>query len=141
MSEMRMGRPQRSYSAATVVHPSGVKNTADVLARRGNTIYSARDPTSVVEDLPSTIDVDDLPKLQDSTAAPKGVRYIAARIRKMTKYRYFSALHSRTPTRDQPKLLTHDGHGSVTLLQSDKPLVQLTSAEIARTTSKRITGA
>jgi len=37
----------------------------------------------VVEDLPSTIDAEELPALQESTAAPKGVRYIATRIKKM----------------------------------------------------------
>ena len=59
----------------------------------------------------------------------------------MRDWRNFFTLHSRTPTRDQPKLLTHAGHGSVTLLQSDTPLGHHASAEIARTTNRRITGA
>ena len=85
----------------------------------------------------TTIDAEDLPKLHESTTVPKGVSYIVARIRKMTEWRHFFALHNMTPVRDQPKLLTHAGHGSVTLLQSDKPLGQQTSTEIARTTIKR----
>jgi hypothetical protein len=75
-----------------------------------------------------------------STAAPKGVRYIAARVRKMRGWRRFFTLHTRIPARDQPKLLTHAGHGSVTLLQSYTPLGQRASAEIARTTIRRIIG-
>ncbi len=50
-------------------------------------------------------------------------------------------LHSRTPARDQPKVLTHTGHGSVALLQSDIALGQHASAEIAGTTIRRITRA
>ena len=115
--------------------------TVDALAPRGNTIYSAGDPSSTVEDLPSTIDDEELPELVESTAAPKGVRYIAARVRKMRDWRSFFTLHSRTLARDQPKLLTHAGHGSVTILQSDTPLGQRASAEVARTTIRRISGA
>ena len=63
--------------------------TADALAPRGNTIYSAGDPSSTVEDLPSTIDDEELPELIESTASPKGVRYIAARVRKMRDWRSF----------------------------------------------------
>ena len=107
--------------------------------RPGATIYSAWDPNSMVEDLPNTIDAEELPALQESTAAPKGVRYIAARIGKMMDKRRFFTLHNMTPTRDQPKLMTHAGHGSFTLLQSDRPLGQHSSAKIARTTIRRIT--
>ena len=116
-------------------------HNANILAPRGNIIYSARDPSSTVEDLPNIIDDEDLPKLLECTTAPKGIRYIAARVRKMTDWRKFFTLHSRTPAGDQPKLLTHAGHGSVTLLQSDTPLGQHASAEIDRTTIRRITGA
>jgi hypothetical protein len=117
------------------------RHSADALAPRGNIIYSAGDPSSTVEDLPSTIDNEELPELHASTAAPKGVRYIAARVRKMMDWRKKITLHSRTLARDQLKLLTHDGHGSVTLLQTDIPIGQHTSAEIARMTIRRITGA
>jgi hypothetical protein len=116
-------------------------HNADILAPRRKIIYSAGDPSSTVEDLPSTIDDEDLPKLHESTAAPKGIRYIAARVRKMTDWRKFFTLHNKTPAGDQPKLLTHAGHGSVTLLQSDTPLGRQASAEIARTTIRRIIGA
>jgi len=114
---------------------------ADALAPRKNTIYSARDPSSTLKNLPSTIDDEELPELHASTSPPKGVKYIAARVRKMRDWRIFFTLHNRTPTRDPPKLLTHAGHGGVTLLQSGIPLGHHASAEIARTTIRRITGA
>ena len=62
-------------------------------------------------------------------------------MRKLTEWRYFFDLHQRKPARDKPKLLTHASHGSVTVLQSDTPLGQRVSAEIAKTTIRRITGA
>ena len=102
------------------------RHNADALAPRGNTIYSAGDPSSAVEDLPNTIDDEELPELHASIAAPKGVRYIATRVRKMMDWRNFFTLNSMTPARDQPRLLTHAGHGCVTLLQSDIPLSQHT---------------
>ncbi len=92
------------------------RHSADALAPRGNTIYSAGDTSSIVEDLPSTIDDEELPELHASTTTPKGVRYIAARVKIMRDWRIFFTLQSKTPARDQPKLLIHDGHGSVTLL-------------------------
>ena len=65
------------------------KETADRLAPRGNTIFSARDPTSIVEDLPATIEDEPLPELHQATAAPKGIRFIAAKLRKLTEWRHF----------------------------------------------------
>ncbi len=58
------------------------KHTANSMAPRGNIIFSAEDPTSVIEDLPPIIDEEDFPELRQSTIAPKGVRFLAARIRK-----------------------------------------------------------
>ena len=83
------------------------RHAAHTMAPRGNTIFSAGDPTSEVVDLPPTIDDDDFPELHQATTAPKGVMYIAARIRKWKERRRFFDLHSRIPSRDQPKLLTH----------------------------------
>ena len=125
---------QRSFTAAA-------RHNAVLLAPRGPTIYPAGDPSSEVVDLPSSIDDEVLPELHEAIAAPKGVRFIAARLRKLQDWRKFFHLHSITPARDQPKLLTHAGHGSVTCLQSDRPLGQQASAEIARMTIRRITGA
>jgi hypothetical protein len=134
----------QANTAAQRLHHSftpAEKHTANSLAQRGNIIFSAGDPTSVIEDLPPTIDEEDFSELHQSRTTPKGVRFIAARIRKWTKWRNFVDLHSRTLARDQPKLLTHAGHGSVTILQSSRPLGNQASSEIARTTIRRITDA
>jgi hypothetical protein len=63
------------------------------MAPRGNTIFSAGDPNSSIEDLPPTIEVESLPELHGSTAAPKGIRFIAAKMRKLTEWRHFFDLH------------------------------------------------
>ena len=89
-----------AYDEATQLQQSftpAERHNADALAPRENTIYSAGDPNSVVEDLPNTIDAEELPALQESTAVPK---FVAARIRKMMDWRRFFTLHSRTPARD-----------------------------------------
>jgi hypothetical protein len=92
------------------------------MAPRGNIIFSARDPTSVVENLPPTIETEVVPDLQENGAASKGVRFIAAKVRKVTEWKHFFHLHASVETKDKPKLLTRSGHGSVTVLQSDTPL-------------------
>ena len=117
------------------------RHTAVCMAPRGNTIFSAGDPTTIVEDLPATIEEEALPELHESIAAPKGIRVIATKLRKLTEWRHFFYLHQRTPVRDQLKLLTHAGHGSVTFLQSDIPLGQRVLAETIRTIIMCITGA
>ena len=57
-----------------------------MVAPRGDLIFSAGDPLSVVEDLPLTIETDVILKLLESAAAPKGIRFVAARIRKQTPF-------------------------------------------------------
>jgi len=66
------------------------RHTADCLAPRGNNIFSARDPTTVVEDLLAIIEEKVIPELHKSTVAPKGIRFIAAKQRKLTEWRHFS---------------------------------------------------
>ena len=67
--------------------------TADCMAPRGNTIFSSGDPSTVVEDLPATIEDDQLPDLLECTGAPKGIRFIAAKIKKLMEWRRFFDLH------------------------------------------------
>jgi len=50
------------------------------MAPRGNIIFSAGDPTSMVEDITPTIETEVVPDLKESVAAPKGVRFIAAKV-------------------------------------------------------------
>ncbi len=111
------------------------------MAPRGNIILSTGDPTSVVENLTPTIETEVVPELMECAAAPKGVRFVAAKIRKLTEWNHFFDLHAGMDMKNKTKLLTHCGHGSVIVLQSEKPLGRRTSAAIARTTIRRITGA
>ena len=61
------------------------KETADRLAPGGNNNFFAIDSTSIVEDLPATIEDEPLPELHQATAAPKGIIFIAAKLRKLTE--------------------------------------------------------
>jgi hypothetical protein len=81
-----------AHDEAEALHESftpAERQTTDRLAPRGNTVFSARDHTSLVDDLPPTIENEEVPGLAKSIAAPKGVRFIASRIRKLTKWRHF----------------------------------------------------
>jgi hypothetical protein len=60
------------------------------LAPRGSTIFSARDPTTAIENLPTTIEEEALPDLHESNATPKRIKLIAAKMRKLTEWRHFS---------------------------------------------------
>jgi hypothetical protein len=57
--------------------------TADLIAPKENIIFSAGDPTSMVLDLPATIETKVMPELLESTIAPQGIRFVAANIRKL----------------------------------------------------------
>jgi hypothetical protein len=86
------------------------------MAPRGNIIFSAGDPTSIVEDLIPTMKSAVVPELLDNVAAPKGVRFVVAKVRRITEWRHFFHLQAKTRIHDKPKMLKHSGHGSVTLL-------------------------
>ena len=90
--------------------------TTDMATPKWNLIFSAGDPVSVAEDLPPTIEMDVIPTLMESTAAPKGIRFVAARIGKLTEWRQFFALLTVAEIHNLPKLLTHSCHKSVTIL-------------------------
>ncbi len=91
-------------------------HTTVLIAPRGNIILSPGDPTSVTTDLPSIIEIDVVPEVLTYVAAAKGVRIVAENGKKMTEWRNFFQLHAQTRIHDQPKLITHSGHGSDTLL-------------------------
>ncbi len=76
------------------------------------------------------------------TTAPKGGRFVAANIMRQIEWSHFFTLHSRAKAHHhQPKLLTHSGHGSVTIQQSDTPLGTMATAGTACATIWRITRA
>jgi hypothetical protein len=59
------------------------RHTTDCLAPRGSTIFSAEDPTTAIHDLPATIEEEVLPGLYEFIATPKGIKFIAAKMRKL----------------------------------------------------------
>ena len=66
------------------------RQAADRMAPRGSTVFSAGDPCFYYGGRsPPTIEEENLPGLAESTAAPKGIEFIVARMRKLTKWRHF----------------------------------------------------
>jgi len=59
--------------------------TTNFIAPRGNTITYVGDPTSVTQDLLPTIHTNVTLPLWDATEAPKGVRFVAAGLRKLSE--------------------------------------------------------
>ena len=52
-----------------------------LMARGENIVFSAGDPSSVVEDyLPPTIETDVILEMLEATAVPKNIRFVVARI-------------------------------------------------------------
>ena len=79
--------------------------------------------------------------MQEAARAPKGVRFVAACLRRLDEWRTFLSLLESAPLATQPRLLSHSGHGSVAIINSDIPLGRSTSTTLARTTIRRICGA
>jgi len=96
---------------------------------------------SVSQDLNPTLQLDVTPPLSQAAAAPKGVRFVASRLRKLIEWRAFLSLQASSSYENKPKLLTHSGHGSVSILHSDIPPGRAVSALTTRMTIRRITGA
>jgi hypothetical protein len=96
-------------------------NTANLIATRGSNITNVGDPSSVAQDLPPTIQTDVTPSMDVDAAAPKGVRFVAAGLRKLSEWRAFFHLHNNVPSSTKPKLLTYFGHANVLILHFDIP--------------------
>jgi hypothetical protein len=79
--------------------------------------------------------------LKDVARAPKGVRFVSSGLRRLAGWRAFPDTLVATPSSLHPKLLSHSGHGSVSLLIADKPLGHSASPHLARMTIRRINGA
>jgi hypothetical protein len=111
------------------------------MAPRETIIMSAEDPSSVAHDLYPTICTEVTPPLNATAAAFKGVKFIAAWLRKLDEWRAFFLLLSTVSIAIKPKLLTHSGLGNVSTLHSDIPHDRAVSALGARATIRRITRA
>jgi hypothetical protein len=60
-----------------------------------------------------------IPQLFEVASAPKEVKFIASCIRKLAVWRAFFFLLESALISTKPKLLTHYGHGSVSILLTD----------------------
>jgi hypothetical protein len=110
-------------------------------APRSYIITSSGDPSSVDQDLLPTIPVDTIPRLDEVVVAPKRARFIASNIKSLTNWRALFELLSSAPLSTKPKLLTHSGHGNVSIMLSDITPGRDISPSTARITIKRITRA
>ena len=89
--------------------------TALLLAPRGLVITVLGDPSSVAKDLPPTVDTDVLPAGLLSPGSARGVRHIAASMRRLSDWRQFLDLLGSSPDQVRTKLLTHSSHGNVSI--------------------------
>jgi hypothetical protein len=76
-------RQTQDSFTATELHKTDLK------APRGNIIFSAGDPSSVVQNLPPTIETDAIPELTWFTTTPKGIRFVSANVKKHREWRLF----------------------------------------------------
>ena len=107
---------------------------AFLLAPRGLVITLPGDPCNVAKEVP--------PKLGLlSHGSARGVKYIVAGIRRISHWRHFLDILGSSPDQIRTKLLTHFGHGGVSFLLADTPHANNVSAEAARVTIRRATGA
>jgi len=72
-------------------------HSISLVASRGNIFLSAGDPTSTSRDLPPTLDVEVTSTLAEAAIAPKGVRLVAAGLRRLQDWRTFLFVLAHTP--------------------------------------------
>jgi len=114
---------------------------AFLLAPRGLVITIPGDPRSVAKELPPSLDTDVLPQGLLSPGSARGVKHIAAGIRRLSGWRRFLDILGAAPEHTRAQLLTRVGHDSVSVLLADKPRAKNVSPEAARVTNRRVTGA
>ena len=100
-------------------------HTISMVATKGNIIQSVGDPSSIALTLTPPMDVEVTPVLSEAVRAPKGVRFIAAGLRRLQDWCSFLSALVDAPPSTQPKLLSYSGHGNVSILISDTPLVEV----------------
>ena len=114
---------------------------AFLLAPRGLVITVPGDPRSDAKELPPIVEADVLPPGPLTHGSGGGVRHIAMGIRKLFDWRRFLDILGVAPEHTRAKLLTHYGHDSVSVFLEDTPHANNVSAEAARVTIRRVTGA
>jgi len=112
-----------------------------LLAPRGLVITQPGDPSTVAKDVLPTVVTDVVPLGTVSPGSTRGVKHVAAGIRRLTDWWRFLDNLRASPGHIRTRLLTHSGHGSVSVLHTDTPQASNVSAEAARVTIRRLTGA
>ena len=111
------------------------------LPPRGMVISLPGDPSSVAKELSHAVDPDVIPLDCLSPGSTRGIKHVAADLRRLTDWRRFLDILGAFLAQVCSKLLTHSGHGSVSFLHSDIHHVSNVSAEAACVTIRRVTGA
>ena len=107
-------------------------HTISLVLPRGNIIQSVGDPTSTALALTPTMDVEVTPALTTAVRAPKGMRFVTARLRRLRGWRSFLSFLEYDPSSFKPKLLSHYSHGNVSIMIFDTPLGRSASPPLAR---------
>ena len=84
-----------------------------LFAPRGLVITIPGDPRGAAKELPPTVDKDVLPPGPLSPGSARGVKHIAAGVRRLFDCRRFLNILGVAPDHTRAKLLSHSGHGSV----------------------------
>ncbi len=130
----------RGRGSARVVYPGGAQDgLLASLASRGLISTLPGDPNNGIHELPPTVDTDVMPLGLLSHGGARGVKHIAAGIRRLSVSRHFLEILKGAPDQVRTKLLTHYGHGNVSVLLADIPRANNVSAEAARITIRRVT--
>ena len=108
----------------------------------GTRHHAASDPRSVAKELPPTVDTDVLPLGPLSPGGPRtGGKPHCCGNTSPLRLAILPQSPSVVPRSGTHQPLTHSGHGNVSVLHSDIPHANNVSAEAARVTIRRVTGA
>jgi len=89
---------------------------------RGLVIFLPCDPRSVSKEQAPTVDTDVIPPGRLPPGSTRGVKHVAAGIRRLSDYRRFLDILGASPDQVRTKLLTHSGHGRVSVLHTNTPM-------------------
>ena len=89
---------------------------AFLLAPRGLVIKLPGDPNNAAKELPQTVETEVVPLGCLSPGSTRGIKHVASGLRRLMDWRKFLDILSASPAQVRTKLLTHSGHGSVSVL-------------------------
>ena len=114
---------------------------AFLLAPCGLVISLLGDPRSMSNEQAPTVDTDVIPLGRLSPGSTRGIKHVAALIRRLSDWRLFLDILGASPDHISTKLLTNCDHGNVSVLYTNTPHANNVSAEAARVTIRRVTEA